>query len=40
MNHFLDESAQTDLSKTIQLISENPLQKIKPSLFKQKFVAN
>jgi len=40
MNHFLDESAQTDMSKTIQLISENPLQKIKLSLFKQKFVAN
>lgn len=34
MNHFLDEALQQDFPKTEELISENPLSKIKPGLFK------
>ena len=34
MNHFLDESKQSDPEKLHTLIDQNPLKDIRPSLFK------
>ena len=34
MNHFLDEAKQHDLQQTEDLIKQNPLEGVRPALFK------
>ena len=38
MNHFLDETKQSDPEKLQELISDNPLRDVRPSSFKQSTV--